>query len=214
MLEHTPYRGYGDRIRILRERTGMSVESFAEQLGVAPYFIRRTELSEVYPTMPYIEALAASLGIDASYLARHIWTGESLKALVREETMPIDELRQAYEQTLGHDGVSLEEQLEARMRLFDLMYDEDVKRIEAELDPTEQRVFHELVDAVMEAGELQRKNGELEEFRLFSDKPRAMTQLDEYLSRFVAGEKALQGAGVYDKWKDVVDRSRYHRGTF
>jgi len=214
MMEHTPYRGYGDRIRILRERTGMSVESFAEQLGVAPYFIRRTELSEVYPTMPYIEALAASLGIDASYLARHIWTGESLKALVREETMPIEELRQAYEQTIGHDGVALEEQLEARMRLFDLMYDEDVKRIEAEMDPTEQRVFHELVDAVMEAGELQRKNGGLEEFRLFSDKPRAMTQLDEYLSRFVTGEKTGQGTDVYGKWEDAIERSRYHRGIF
>jgi len=129
MLDHSPYRGYGDRIRILRERAGITIEQLAERLGVAPYFIRRTELSEVYPTKPYIEALADVLNIDASYLARHIWTGESLKFIMQQNT-PLEEMKLAYEQTLGQDGTWVEEQLEERMRLFDLMYDEDVKRIE------------------------------------------------------------------------------------
>lgn len=208
MLDHSPYRGYGDRIRILRERTGVTIEQLAERLGVAPYFIRRTELSEVYPTKAYIEALAEALNIDASYLARHIWTGESLKFIMQQKT-PLEEMKLAYEQTLGQDGTWVEEQLEERMRLFDLMYDEDVKRIEQTMSATEQRIFHELVDAVMEAGELQRDQAE-ETFELFEDKLPAMMQLDEYLDRMTEGV-SLARSTYYTDYSDRKSRSRYHR---
>lgn len=208
MLDHSPYRGYGDRIRILRERAGVAIEQLAERLGVAPYFIRRTELSEVYPTKAYIEALAEALNIDASYLARHIWTGESLKFIMQQKT-PLEEMKLAYEQTLGQDGTWVEEQLEERMRLFDLMYDEDVKRIEQTMSATEQRIFHELVDAVMEAGELQRDQAE-ETFELFEDKLPAMMQLDEYLDRMTEGV-SLARSTYYTDYSDRKSRSRYHR---
>ncbi|AHA30690.1 XRE family transcriptional regulator [Exiguobacterium sp. Leaf187] len=208
MLDHSPYRGYGDRIRILRERAGVTIEQLAERLGVAPYFIRRTELSEVYPTKAYIEALAEALNIDASYLARHIWTGESLKFIMQQKT-PLEEMKLAYEQTLGQDGTWVEEQLEERMRLFDLMYDEDVKRIEQTMSATEQRIFHELVDAVMEAGELQRDQAE-ETFELFEDKLPAMMQLDEYLDRMTEGV-SLARSTYYTDYSDRKSRSRYHR---
>jgi transcriptional regulator with XRE-family HTH domain len=208
MLDHSPYRGYGDRIRILRERAGVTIEQLAERLGVAPYFIRRTELSEVYPTKAYIEALADALNIDASYLARHIWTGESLKFIMQQKT-PLEEMKLAYEQTLGQDGTWVEEQLEERMRLFDLMYDEDVKRIEQTMSATEQRIFHELVDAVMEAGELQRDQAE-ETFELFEDKLPAMMQLDEYLDRMTEGV-SLARSTYYTDYSDRKSRSRYHR---
>jgi len=208
MLDHSPYRGYGDRIRILRERAGITIEQLAERLGVAPYFIRRTELSEVYPTKAYIEALAEALNIDASYLARHIWTGESLKFIMQQKT-PLEEMKLAYEQTLGQDGTWVEEQLEERMRLFDLMYDEDVKRIEQTMSATEQRIFHELVDAVMEAGELQRDQAE-ETFELFEDKLPAMMQLDEYLDRMTEGV-SLARSTYYTDYSDRKSRSRYHR---
>lgn len=208
MLDHSPYRGYGDRIRILRERAGVTIEQLAERLGVAPYFIRRTELSEVYPTKAYIEALAEALNIDASYLARHIWTGESLKFIMQQKT-PLEEMKLAYEQTLGQDGTWVEEQLEERMRLFDLMYDEDVKRIEQTMSATEQRIFHELVDAVMEAGDLQRDQAE-ETFELFEDKLPAMMQLDEYLDRMTEGV-SLARSTYYTDYSDRKSRSRYHR---
>lgn len=208
MLDHSPYRGYGDRIRILRERAGVTIEQLAERLGVAPYFIRRTELSEVYPTKAYIEALADALNIDASYLARHIWTGESLKFIMQQKT-PLEEMKLAYEQTLGQDGTWVEEQLEERMRLFDLMYDEDVKRIEQTMSATEQRIFHELVDAVMEAGELRRDQAE-ETFELFEDKLPAMMQLDEYLDRMTEGV-SLARSTYYTDYSDRKSRSRYHR---
>ncbi|NTY10532.1 XRE family transcriptional regulator [Exiguobacterium sp. JMULE1] len=208
MLDHSPYRGYGDRIRILRERAGVTIEQLAERLGVAPYFIRRTELSEVYPTKAYIEALAEALNIDASYLARHIWTGESLKFIMQQKT-PLEEMKLAYEQTLGQDGTWVEEQLEERMRLFDLMYDEDVKRIEQTMSATEQRIFHELVDAVMEAGELRRDQAE-ETFELFEDKLPAMMQLDEYLDRMTEGV-SLARSTYYTDYSDRKSRSRYHR---
>ncbi len=208
MLDHSPYRGYGDRIRILRERAGVTIEQLAERLGVAPYFIRRTELSEVYPTKAYIEALAEALNIDASYLARHIWTGESLKFIMQQKT-PLEEMKLAYEQTLGQDGTWVEEQLEERMRLFDLMYDEDVKRIEQTMSATEQRIFHELVDAVMEAGELRRDQAE-ETFELFEDKLPAMMQLDEYLDRMTDGV-SLARSTYYADYSDWKSRSRYHR---
>ncbi len=208
MLDHSPYRGYGDRIRILRERAGVTIEQLAERLGVAPYFIRRTELSEVYPTKAYIEALAEALNIDASYLARHIWTGESLKFIMQQKT-PLEEMKLAYEQTLGQDGTWVEEKLEERMRLFDLMYDEDVKRIEQTMSATEQRIFHELVDAVMEAGELRRDQAE-ETFELFEDKLPAMMQLDEYLDRMTEGV-SLARSTYYTDYSDRKSRSRYHR---
>ncbi|WP_294743931.1 helix-turn-helix domain-containing protein [uncultured Exiguobacterium sp.] len=208
MLDHSPYRGYGDRIRILRERAGITIEQLAERLGVAPYFIRRTELSEVYPTKAYIEALADALNIDASYLARHIWTGESLKFIMQQKT-PLEEMKLAYEQTLGQDGTWVEEQLEERMRLFDLMYDEDVKRIEQTMSATEQRIFHELVDAVMEAGELRRDQAE-ETYELFEDKLPSMMQLDEYLDRMTDGI-SLSSSTYYADYSDRKSRSRYHR---
>jgi len=97
MLDHSPYRGYGDRIRILRERAGITIEQLAERLGVALYFIRWPALSEVYPTKLYIDALADDLNIDASYLARHIWTGESLKFIMQQNN-PLDEKKLANEQ--------------------------------------------------------------------------------------------------------------------
>lgn len=208
MLDHSPYRGYGDRIRILRERAGISIEELAKRLGVAPYFIRRTELSEVYPTKAYIESLAEALQIDPSYLARHIWTGESLKFVMQEKT-PLEEMRLAYEQTMGQDESLIEQQLEERMRLFDLMYDEDVKRIEQTMNATEQRIFHELVDAVMEAGELNRQEAN-EKFELFTDKLPTMLQLDEYLDRLTEETKVSETT-CYSKFSQQINRSRYHR---
>ncbi|WP_026832087.1 helix-turn-helix domain-containing protein [Exiguobacterium undae] len=208
MLDHSPYRGYGDRIRILRERAGISIEELAKRLGVAPYFIRRTELSEVYPTKAYIESLADALRIDPSYLARHIWTGESLKFVMQEKT-PLEEMRLAYEQTMGQDESLIEQQLEERMRLFDLMYDEDVKRIEQTMDATEQRIFHELVEAVMEAGELNRQEAG-ETFELFADKLPTMLQLDEYLNRLTE-ETEVSETTCYSKYSQQINRARYHR---
>ncbi|ACB61940.1 MULTISPECIES: helix-turn-helix domain-containing protein [Exiguobacterium] len=208
MLDHSPYRGYGDRIRILRERAGISIDQLADNLGVAPYFIRRTELSEVYPTKAYIESLAEALHIDSSYLARHIWTGESLKFVMQEKT-PLEEMRLAYEQTMGQDETMIEQQLEERMRLFDLMYDEDVKRIEQTMSATEQRIFHELVEAVMEAGELQREDA-AETFELFADKLPTMLQLDEYLNRLTEDTETTT-TDCYTEFSRKIDRTRYHR---
>ena len=208
MLDHSPYRGYGDRIRILRERAGISIDQLAENLGVAPYFIRRTELSEVYPTKAYIESLADVLKIDSSYLARHIWTGESLKFVMQNNT-PLEEMRLAYEQTLGQDEAVIEAQLEERMRMFDLMYDEDVRQIEQTMSQTEQRIFHELVESVMEAGELQREEA-LETFEMFEGKLPSMTQLDEYLDRLTEGTTPARTTH-YTKYSSQINRSRYHR---
>ncbi|WP_214804284.1 MULTISPECIES: helix-turn-helix domain-containing protein [unclassified Exiguobacterium] len=208
MLDHSPYRGYGDRIRILRERAGISIDQLADNLGVAPYFIRRTELSEVYPTKAYIESLAEVLQIDSSYLARHIWTGESLKFVMQDST-PLEELRLAYEQTLGQDESVIEEQLEERMRMFDLMYDDDVKRIEQTMSTTEQRIFHELVESVMEAGELRREEAR-GTFEMFEDKLPSMIQLDEYLDRLTEGE-TTERTTCYTQYSNQIERMRYHR---
>lgn len=152
--KNAPYRGYGDRIRILRERTGMSIEALAEQIGVAPYFIRRTELSEVYPTMPYIEALAEALKIDANYLARHIWTGESLKVLMKGNAPELEQMKLAYEEAMhGKSTEDMKRQLETRMRIFDLMHEEELHRIFAEdEEPTTHHALEALVDAVLDLG--------------------------------------------------------------
>ena len=152
--KHAPYRGYGDRIRILRERAGLSIETLAEQIGVAPYFIRRTELSEVYPTMPYIEALAEALRIDSNYLARHIWTGESLKVLMRGKVPEIEQMKLAYEEAMhGKSVEEMQRQLEERMRIFDLMHEEELQRIfEEDEEPTSHHALEALVDAVLDLG--------------------------------------------------------------
>ncbi len=131
-----------------------------------------------------------------------------MKFIMQQKT-PLEEMKLAYEQTLGQDGTWVEEQLEERMRLFDLMYDEDVKRIEQTMSATEQRIFHELVDAVMEAGELQRDQAE-ETFELFEDKLPAMMQLDEYLDRMTEGV-SLARSTYYTDYSDRKSRSRYHR---
>ncbi|EPE62075.1 XRE family transcriptional regulator [Exiguobacterium sp. SH3S2] len=152
--KNAPYRGYGDRIRILRERTGISIEALAEQIGVAPYFIRRTELSEVYPTMPYIEALAEALKIDANYLARHIWTGESLKVLMKGKAPELEQMKLAYEEAMhGKSTEDMQHQLETRMRIFDLMHEEELRRIfEEDEEPTSHHALEALVDAVLDLG--------------------------------------------------------------
>lgn len=153
--KNAPYRGYGDRIRILRERAGISVESLAEKIGVAPYFIRRTELSEVYPTMPYIEVLAEVLRIDPNYLARHIWTGESLKVLMKGRVPELEQMRQAYDEAMhGKSTEDMQRQLEARMRIFDLMHEEELRRIfkEDEEPATPNDALEALVDAVLDLG--------------------------------------------------------------
>ncbi|WP_114165896.1 helix-turn-helix domain-containing protein [Exiguobacterium sp. TNDT2] len=152
--KNAPYRGYGDRIRILRERAGISVEALADRIGVAPYFIRRTELSEVYPTMPYIEALAEALKIDANYLARHIWTGESLKVLMKGTVPELEQMKLAYEEAMhGKSTEDMQRQLEARMRIFDLMHEEELRRIFAEdEEPTTHHALEALVDAVLGLG--------------------------------------------------------------
>lgn len=152
--KNAPYRGYGDRIRILRERAGISVEALADRIGVAPYFIRRTELSEVYPTMPYIEALAEALKIDANYLARHIWTGESLKVLMKGTVPELEQMKLAYDEAMhGKSTEDMQRQLEARMRIFDLMHEEELRRIFGEDDePTTHHALEALVDAVLDLG--------------------------------------------------------------
>jgi transcriptional regulator with XRE-family HTH domain len=152
--KNAPYRGYGDRIRILRERAGISVEALADRIGVAPYFIRRTELSEVYPTMPYIEALAEALKIDANYLARHIWTGESLKVLMKGTVPELEQMKLAYDEAMhGKSTEDMQRQLEARMRIFDLMHEEELRRIFAEdEEPTSHQALEALVDAVLDLG--------------------------------------------------------------
>ncbi|UTT43743.1 helix-turn-helix domain-containing protein [Exiguobacterium aurantiacum] len=152
--KNAPYRGYGDRIRILRERAGISVEALADRIGVAPYFIRRTELSEVYPTMPYIEALAEALKIDANYLARHIWTGESLKVLMKGTVPELEQMKLAYDEAMhGKSTEDMQRQLEARMRIFDLMHEEELRRIFAEdEEPTSHHALEALVDAVLDLG--------------------------------------------------------------
>lgn len=152
--KNAPYRGYGDRIRILRERAGISVEALADRIGVAPYFIRRTELSEVYPTMPYIEALAEALKIDANYLARHIWTGESLKVLMKGTVPELEQMKLAYDEAMhGKSTEDMQRQLEARMRIFDLMHEEELRRIFAEdEEPTTHHALEALVDAVLGLG--------------------------------------------------------------
>ncbi|WP_214760414.1 helix-turn-helix transcriptional regulator [Exiguobacterium sp. s146] len=152
--KNAPYRGYGDRIRILRERAGISVEALADRIGVAPYFIRRTELSEVYPTMPYIEALAEALKIDANYLARHIWTGESLKVLMKGTVPELEQMKLAYDEAMhGKSPEDMQRQLEARMRIFDLMHEEELRRIFAEdEEPTSHQALEALVDAVLDLG--------------------------------------------------------------
>lgn len=152
--KNAPYRGYGDRIRILRERAGLSIETLAEQIGVASYFIRRTELSEVYPTMPYIEALADALQIDPNYLARHIWTGESLKVLMRGKVPELEQMKLAYEEAMhGKSVEEMQRQLEERMRIFDLMHEEELHRIfKEDEEPTTHHALEALVDAVLDLG--------------------------------------------------------------
>lgn len=152
--KNAPYRGYGDRIRILRERAGLSIETLAEQIGVAPYFIRRTELSEVYPTMPYIEALADALQIDPNYLARHIWTGESLKVLMRGKVPELEQMKLAYEEAMhGKSVEEMQRQLEERMRIFDLMHEEELQRIfDQDEEPTTHHALEALVDTVFDLG--------------------------------------------------------------
>lgn len=148
-----PYRGYGDRIRILRERSGLTIESLAERIGVAPYFIRRTELSEVYPTMPYIEALADVLQIDANYLARHIWTGESLKVLMKGRVPELEQMQRAYEEAMhGKSVEEMQRQLEERMRMFDLMHEDELRRIFKEDEEPTHHALEALVDAVLDLG--------------------------------------------------------------
>jgi hypothetical protein len=95
------------------------------------------------------------------------------------------------------------------MRLFALMYDEDVKRIEQTMSATEQRIFHELVEAVMEAGELQRDQAE-ETYELFEDKLPSMMQLDESLDRMTDGI-SMSSSTYYGYYSDRKGRSRYHR---
>ncbi|WP_214825478.1 helix-turn-helix domain-containing protein [Exiguobacterium algae] len=152
--KNAPYRGYGDRIRILRERAGLSIETLAERIGVAPYFIRRTELSEVYPTMPYIEALAEVLKIDPNYLARHIWTGESLKVLMKGKVPELEQMKLAYEEAMhGKSVEEMQRQLEERMRIFDLMHEEELHRIfKEDEEPTTHHALEALVDAVLDVG--------------------------------------------------------------
>lgn len=149
-----PFRGYGDRIRILRERAGITVEELAQAIGVAPYFIRRTELSEVYPTKPYIDALADALQISADYLARHIWTGESLKVITKGVHADFETMQEAYTSAIEQSSIEqLERQLEERMRVFDLLQEVELKR---RLEQSEDDVaMDSLVDAVLELGRSQ-----------------------------------------------------------
>lgn len=170
--KNAPYRGYGDRIRILRERAGISIEALADKLGVAPYFIRRTELSEVYPTMPYIEALAEALQIDANYLARHIWTGESLKVLMKGKVPEIEQMRLAYDEAMhGKSTEDMQLELEARMRIFDLMHEEELRRIFAEdEEPTNHHALEALVDAVLDLGRAQDTSHRIVPFARYVDR--------------------------------------------
>lgn len=191
--KNAPYRGYGDRIRILRERAGLSIETLAEQIGVAPYFIRRTELSEVYPTMPYIEALADALQIDPNYLARHIWTGESLKVLMRGKVPELEQMKLAYEEAMhGKSVEEMQRQLEERMRIFDLMHEEELQRIfDQDEEPTTHHALEALVDTVFDLGRSH-------------DTPRHIVPFARYVERLVPdqfADNSFQYAeyGVVDK---------------
>jgi len=174
-----PYRGYGDRIRILRERSGLTIESLAERIGVAPYFIRRTELSEVYPTMPYIEALADVLQIDANYLARHIWTGESLKVLMKGRVPELEQMQRAYEEAMH--GKSVEEmrrQLEERMRMFDLMHEDELRRIfKEDEEPTIMRSRRSSMRSLTSVGRMNRRHTSSRSHAMSTDSFRAHSRI-------------------------------------
>jgi transcriptional regulator with XRE-family HTH domain len=54
---------FGDRVRELREATGLSQEAFADQSGFARSYVSRVERGRANPSIDAVEVIALALGV-------------------------------------------------------------------------------------------------------------------------------------------------------
>ncbi len=59
---------FGQRVRQLRERTGVSQEAFADRCGYARSYMSRVERGLANPSLDAIETFAGALNVPASEL--------------------------------------------------------------------------------------------------------------------------------------------------
>jgi transcriptional regulator with XRE-family HTH domain len=57
------FMAFGDRLKALREKAGMSQEAIARAAGISTSAISKLEQKKVEPTWPTVQALARALGV-------------------------------------------------------------------------------------------------------------------------------------------------------
>lgn len=74
-----PIGQYGQRIRTLRERHQLDLQTLAELTETTPEMIQRIESSIAHPSFSMIERLARALHVPSDHLLRHIWPSEVIR---------------------------------------------------------------------------------------------------------------------------------------
>lgn len=86
----------GHRLRLLRERLGISLSQFAAQVGISPSYLSEIERGNVYPAVDTVKKLAEALRVPLSSLwAQGETLGQKLRLAREEQGLTQAELAQA-----------------------------------------------------------------------------------------------------------------------
>jgi transcriptional regulator with XRE-family HTH domain len=145
-----------ERIRQVRERTGLGQKEFAERVGVSKNTQLRYENGQSYPAVDYLERVASKYGIDGNWLMTGYQATEA------------ERLNIARHQVLGGIAAELGVSNEQVGLLIDLAFEGNpewvemarsmvVKRMLAALSPAEQAI----IEAYRSADETGKKTLEM-----------------------------------------------------
>jgi len=112
-LKDTIKHRFGDKLREIRERKGITLKSVADAIGVSESLVSQIERNRVSPSIDTLFAVADALGIDIDYLFREYRHKRKVQIVRREEQKTVATSQVHYTQLSVMHDYSEEHAIEA-----------------------------------------------------------------------------------------------------